>query len=563
MRYSILVDIYEKLENEPSKLKKTEILSELLKETSTEQLSKVVLLASGKIFPTQSEEKTGIADKIIIKTLVRTTGVTEKEIIKKFKKLGDLGLVVEECMKSKKQASLFKKELTIDLVFNNLQQLSKLEGKGSQERKMNFISQLLSSSKPKEAKYIVRTALETLRIGVAEGIIRDSIAQAFNVDKKAVEDAWFLNPDYGEITKIAKEKGKNGLKKINLTIGKPYIMMLGEKSPSLEEALNSYEEVMLEYKYDGIRTQIHKKEDDIKLFTRNLEDITDQFPDLVKLVKQAINCKDCIIEGETIGIDPKTNQPIPFKQLSRRIQRKYDIKEMSKKNPIRIYLFDAIRINGKNLINETYKSRRKELEKIIKPVKNKFELSHAIKTKDLKEAEKFYKQSLKDKQEGLMVKNLNAIYQPGRRVGQWLKVKPILEPLDLAIIKAEYGTGKRSNWFGSFTLGCIKDTQSDEYLPCGKLGTGLTDEEFKELTKRLKPLIIKEEGREVELLPKVIIEVAYEQIQKSPTYESGYALRFPRLIGFKTDRNFPNELEKLKRLFNQQFKSKSEKNKLD
>jgi len=306
-------------------------------------------------------------------------------------------------------------------------------------------------------------------------------------------------------------------------MGKPYIIMLGEKSPSLEEALNKYEEVMLEYKYDGIRTQIHKKGDDIKLFTRRLEDITNQFPDLVELVRKGIKCKDCIIEGETIGIDSENNQPIPFQQLSRRIKRKYDIKEMVKKIPVRIYLFDIVYVDGKNLVNESYKTRRKELEKIIKPIKNKY---------------------------------LQAKYQPGRRVGQWLKVKPILEPLDLAIIGAEHGTGKRLKWFGSFTLGCLKDPHSNQYLPCGKLGTGLTDEEFEELTKRLKPLIIQEEGREVKLRPEVIIEVAYEEIQKSPKYESGYALRFPRLIGFKNDRNLPNELEKLERLFNQQFKSK-------
>ena len=556
MKYSVLTDTYEKLEKEASKLKKTEILSKLLKKTSTEQLPKVVLLASGKIFSTQSEEKTGIADKIIIKTLIRTTGITEKEIIKKFRDLGDLGIVAEECIKSKKQVSLFKKELTIDLVFSNLQQLSKLEGKGSQERKMDLISQLLSSSKPGEAKYIVRTALETLRIGVAEGIIRDSIAQAFDVDKKTVENAWFLNPDYGEIAKTAKENGMKGLEKVNLTIGKPYIVMLGEKSPTLKEALETYEEVMLEYKYDGIRSQIHKKGDEIKIFTRSLEDVTNQFSDLVELARRGIKCENCIIEGETIGMDPENNQPIPFQQLSRRIQRKYDIKEMVKKIPIRIYLFDIVYVDGKNLINEIYETRRKELKKIIKPIKNKFELSHALITKNLKEAEKFYKESLKEKQEGLMVKNLQAKYQPGRRVGQWLKVKPILEPLDLAIIRAEHGTGKRLKWFGSFTLGCLKESQSNQYLPCGKIGTGLTDEEFEELTKRLKPLIIQEEGREVKLRPEVIIEVAYEEIQKSPKYESGYALRFPRLIRFKNDRNLPNELEKLERLFKQQFKSK-------
>ena len=260
-------------------------------------------------------------------------------------------------------------------------------------------------------------------------------------------------------------------------------------------------------------------------------------------------------KGEYIDyLNKKIKEKNPYK--AGEIAAKIIIKEMIKKIPIRIYLFDIVYVDGKNLTNESYETRRKELEKIIKPIKNKFELSHALITKNLKEAEKFYKESLKEKQEGLMVKNLQAKYQPGRRVGQWLKVKPILEPLDLAIIRAEHGTGKRLKWFGSFTLGCLKESQSNQYLPCGKIGTGLTDEEFEELTKRLKPLIIQEEGREVKLRPEVIIEVAYEEIQKSPKYESGYALRFPRLIRFKNDRNLPNELEKLERLFKQQFKSK-------
>ena len=336
MKYSILVDTYENLEKEPGKLKKTEILSKLLKKTSIDLLPKVVLLASGKVYPTQSEEKTGIAGKMMIKTITKTTGSTEKEIIERFKELGDLGSVAEDCIKSKKQHSLFKKELTIDLVFKNLQKLSQLTGKGSQERKLDLISELLMCAKPKEAKYIVRTALETLRIGVAEGTVRDAIAQAYGIDKKIVEYAWFLNPDYGEIAKIAKERGEKGLKKVRLTIGNPYIVMLGESSPNLKEAIEKYKEVMLEYKYDGIRVEIHKKGEKISLFTRRLEDVTDQFPDLVELAKKGIKSKDCIVEGEVVGVDPKTNQPIPFQQLSRRVQRKYDIKEMTKKIPIRI-----------------------------------------------------------------------------------------------------------------------------------------------------------------------------------------------------------------------------------
>ncbi len=552
MKYSTLVDTYEKLEKESGKLKKTEILAKLLEKTPTELLPQIVLLASGKIFPTKSEEKTGIANKMMIKTLSKTIGLTEKEVTKKFRELGDLGTVAEKCVEGKTQSSLLQKELTVSLVFDNLQKLSQIEGQGSQDRKMNLISELLTSSKPKEAKYIVRTALETLRIGVAEGITRDAISQAFGVDKKNVERAWFLNPNYGKIAKIAKEKGEGGLQKVNLTIGNPYIVMLGESAKTLEEALEKYEKPIIEYKYDGVRIEIHKKKDQITLFTRRLEDVTNQFPDLVELVKKGIKCEECIVEGELIGINPETNNPIPFQQLSRRIQRKYEIKKMTKKIPIRMYLFDLVFVDGKSYLNENYKKRRGKLEKIIEMTKDKFELSQSLVPKNLEEAKEFYQKASME-QEGVMVKNLEAEYQPGRRVGQWLKVKPILEPLDLAIVEAQWGTGKRSNWFGSFTLACLNE--SDKYLPCGKLGTGLSDEQFEKLTKELKDLVIKESGREVKLKPETIVEVGYEEIQKSPKYESGYALRFPRLIRFRPDRDKPNKLKKIENLYEKDSKT--------
>ncbi|MBD3155589.1 MAG: ATP-dependent DNA ligase [Candidatus Aenigmarchaeota archaeon] len=555
MKYSALVETYEKLEKESGKLKKTEILSNLLKKTPTNLLPKVVLLASGKIFPTKSEEKTGIANKMMIKTLSKTTGLSESEITGKFRDLGDLGSVAEECIKSKTQSSLAQKKLTVELVFNNLQKLSKIEGEGSQDRKVNLISELLSSSKPKEAKYIVRTSVETLRIGVAEGITRDAISKAFKVDKKMVERAWFLNPNYGKIAKIAKEEGENGLKKVSLTIGNPYIVMLGESAGNLEQAMGKYEDVIIEYKYDGVRIEIHKNKDKVLLFTRRLEDVTDQFPDLVKLAKKGIKSNKCIVEGELIGIDPKTNGSIPFQQLSRRVQRKYDIEKMTKEIPICMQLFDIVYLEGKSLLNKDYETRRKKLKETIKIIKGKFQLSQSLIPKNIKEAREFYQKASME-QEGIMVKNLKAKYQPGRRVGQWLKVKPILEPLDLAIISAEWGTGKRSSWFGSFTLGCLKNEVSDKYLACGKLGTGLSDEQFENLTKKLKDLVLEEKGREVKLKPEVVIEVGYEEIQESPKYESGYALRFPRLIRFRPDREKPNELKKIKNLFKQQFSSK-------
>lgn len=557
MRYSILADIYEELEKESGKLKKTDILSKLLSKIPSEILSQVVILASGKVFPAYSELETGVATKIMIRAITKATGISSNEIMRKFKEFGDLGLVAEECIKHRKQRVFFKKSLTVELAFKNMQKLAVLTGAGSQEKKLNLIAELLVSAEPKEARYIVRTILETLRIGVAEGIIRNAIAKTFDIDAETVENAWFLNSDYGEIAKIAKERGKRGLKTVKIELGKPIVIMLGEKAPSLKEALEKYENSILEYKYDGMRTQIHKKKDKIWIFTRRLENVTDQFPDLVNFAKEGIKVNECIIEGEVIGIDPKMSKPIPFQELSRRIQRKYDIGIMIKKIPVRIYLFDIVYLNEKSLFNEPYSKRRKILKKSIKVIPKKIEMSKSLVTKDLKKAQKFYKESLKEKQEGLMVKNLDARYQPGRRVGYWLKVKPIMETLELVIVGAEWGKGKRFHWLSSFTIAC-RDPDTGEYLPCGKLGTGLTDEQFEEFTKKLKGLILEEKGIEVKIKPEVVIEVAYEEIQKSPTYESGYALRFPRLQRVREDRKPENcdTIDRVTKLFKSQGKTR-------
>ncbi len=520
-------------------------------------LPKVILLVSGKVFPSYSEEKTGIANQMMIKAISKSTGISESEINNKLKTLGDLGLVAEDCIKRKEQRTLSQKSLTIENVYENMQKLSTITGSGSQERKLNLIAELLTSAEPKEAKYIVRSILEILRIGVAEGIIRDSIAKAFNVNSKIVENAWFLRANYGEIAKIAKQQGEAGLKKVRIELGKPIMVMLGEKSPTLEKALGLYEKPFLEYKYDGVRIQIHKKDDKIWLFTRRLEDVTKQFPDLVKYAKKAIKAKECLIEGEVIGIDLETKRPVPFQQLSKRIQRKYEIEKIVKEIPIKMNIFDIIYIDGRTLLDEKFENRRKIIEKIISPISNKFELAKQLETKDLKKAQKFYEESLNSNQEGLMIKNSQAKYQAGRRVGQWTKVKPIMESLDLVIISAEWGKGKRSNWLSSFEIAC-REPNTGKLLACGKLGTGLKDEQFKELTKKLEKLIIESTGTKVRLKPKIVIEAAYEEIQKSPKYKSGFALRFPRLIRFRLDKDIEevDTKDRINKLYKQQFMKK-------
>ncbi|HLD56922.1 MAG TPA: ATP-dependent DNA ligase [archaeon] len=541
MHYSKLVSVYELLEKTPARLQKIDQIAELLKDAETEVLPKVSLLIQGRIFPSWDERVIGVAKKMVIKIIAQTTGFSEQDIVEKYNKIGDLGLVVEEMVSKKRQKTFFQKQLTVDKVFENLQKVAAIEGDGSVERKVSLISELLTNAKPEEAKYIVRTVLEELRVGVAEGVLRDAIGKAFEVNPVDVENAWFILPDYGEVAKIAKLKGESGLKKVEIELGIPINVLLAEKSPSLEEALQTFENVALEFKFDGARAIIHKKGAKIWIFTRRLEDVTHAFPDIVELVKKNVKADNCILDSEAVGLDPKTKKPVAFQALSTRIKRKYDIEKSVKEIPVQVNLFDIVYLDGKSLFDLPLRERYALLKKSVRTTEN-FRLADHLETKDLKEAEKFYKKSLEEGEEGLIVKNMDAKYQPGRRVGYWLKIKPTMENLDLVIVGGVHGTGKRTGWIGSLILGC-RDEKTGEFLECGMLGTGIKEKKeqegdltLDELTKMLKPLIISESGNEIKVKPKIVIEVAYEEIQKSPTYNSGFALRFPRFISLRVEK---------------------------
>ncbi len=550
MKYLELSKLLEKIESTTKRLEITKYLTEFLKNVPKDELEKVVMLLRGSVFPEWSDKVIGVADKLMIKAISLSSGASEKEVIEKWKEIGDLGHVAEYLIKNKKQTTLTSEELTVEKVFNNLKKLAEIEGKGSVEKKIFLISELLSNAKPIEARYVVRTILGILRVGVGEGAIRDSISQAFNCDKKLVERAYYLTCDYSIVAKIAAEEGDAGLKKIKMKIGTPIKVMLFLKANNMKEGFERVgRPCAIEYKYDGLRLQIHKEGDNITLYTRRLENVTKMFPEVVKHVKECVK-EDCIIEGEGVGYDPNTHEFKAFQEISKRIKRKYDIEKMAKELPIVVFLFDLL-YHKKSFIDKQFKERRKELEKVIEPKKWKIELAEQLITDNDKKAELFYKKALEDNQEGVMMKNLEAPYQPGTRVGYGVKIKPIEETLDLAIIGAIWGQGRRSHWLSSFILAC-KD--GDKYLEIGKLGTGLSDKQFEEITKKLKPLIIEEKGKEVKLAPEIIVEVGYQEIQKSPTYSSGFALRFPRLIRFRPDKDEPDSLDKVKRIYESQKK---------
>jgi DNA ligase-1 len=339
--------------------------------------------------------------------------------------------------------------------------------------------------------------------------------------------------------------------------------MLGEKAESIKEVVEEFGKVAAEYKYDGMRAQIHKDGEKIWIYTRRLEDVTRQFPDVAEICKRHLKPRQCIVEGEVIAVD-KNLTPLPFQILSQRIQRKYDIEKMVQEIPVIINLFDVVFVDGEMLFDKTFAERRKMLEKIVSVKPGKIVVAKQIISDSVKELEKFYKEALDAKQEGLFLKVLDSKYVFGRHVGGWYKIKPTMETLDLAIIGATWGTGKRAGWLGSFILGC-RDEKTGKFLECGMLGTGVkekktspTDITFEELTEMLKPFIISEKGSSVKFKPKIVISVDYQEIQVSPNYESGFALRFPRFVALRQDKG-PEDvdtIERIKYLYELQKKSK-------
>jgi len=534
MRYSELCSVYAQIEGTAKKLEKADIIAGFLPKVPSTELGAVMLLLQGRVFPAWSEEETGVASKLAVKAISKATGIDERKIIAKVNDTGDYGLAAEHFANAKKQQKLFTKPLDILEVHEKLQKLSLVTGAGSVGKKLSLISELIGNSQPIEARYLTRTILGELRIGVAEGIVRDALSKAYNIPVETVERAYGIANDFSRVAKVAKEQGAAGLDQIEMEIGKPLKVMLAQKVSNVQEAIATLGKCAFEYKYDGARMQIHKKGILVRIFTRRLDEVTKQFPDIAEMVRNNISAKECIIEGEAIATDPKTGKPLPFQSLSRRIKRKYDIEKVLTEIPCRLNLFDINFLNGKNMLSTPFVERRKALENIVKE-SNLFVLARQIVTDSPEEAEKFYQEALEMKQEGLMAKKLEAGYKPGSRVGHMLKIKPTMETLDLVIVGAEWGEGRRAKWLASFLLAC-RDTETGEFPPIGRMGTGLSDELFKEMTETLKPLILKETGKEVSIHPKIVVEVAYEEIQKSPTYGSGYALRFPRMIKVREDR---------------------------
>jgi DNA ligase-1 len=564
MLYSKLAELYQKVSETTKRLEKIDILSKFL-EDLPEKDKDVLYLLIGEIYPDYDERKIGISNQLAIKAISKSAGIDSEKVVQEWKKIGDLGKVAEKLIHSKKQSNLFSKSLlTTEKVLENLKKLPELEGTGTINKKLSLITELLTNASSLEALYLTRTLIGDLRIGIQGSTIREALAKAFfDTEKetsKTIQEAIDSSNDLGEVFLIAKKGKIKEFEKVDLEVGKPIKAMLAQKAENIEDGFEKLgKPCAIEYKYDGFRLIIHKQGEKIWLFTRRLENVTSQFPEAVEYIKKYVGGNSFILDSEAVGFDKKTKEYTPFQAISQRIRRKYEIEKLKEELPVELNVFDILYYNGKSLLKEPFKKRSEIVRKIIRNTPYKIVHSKQIITSDEKKAKEFYKKALHDNQEGIMMKNLDAIYQPGSRVGHMLKMKPSEKDLDLVITGAEYGTGKRSGWLSSFILSC-RGKKQNEFLEIGKVGTGIKEKadqgeiNFDKLNELLKPLIISEKGKEVKIKPKVIVSVTYQEIQHSPNYNSGWALRFPRITAMRPDKPISEitNLEEVERDFKNQ-----------
>jgi DNA ligase-1 len=448
-------------------------------------------------------------------------------------------------LSKKRQVSLYRGQLTVEKVFDGVKRLPEITGGGSVDRKIDIISELLADADPLEAKFIVKTVLGDLRIGVAEGRLRDAIAAAFGLDPEKVEHAYMLTTDYSLVAKAAVQGGEKAVEKLGVSVGHPVSPMLAQRAESPGEILERMGgKAAFEIKLDGIRMQVHRDGERLQLFTRRMEDYTSMFPDMIPSLKKSLKPKRMIVDGELVAIDKKTGKPMPFQEVLKR-RRKYEIKAASEQIPVQIHLFDVLLMDNKVLMDEPYEKRRATLEQVVREEEGKVMVVKQKVLKDPEEVKKFADHAVKIGHEGLVSKDLGSTYRAGRREFAWLKLKPTLETLDLVTVGALYGKGRRAGSFGSYVM-AARDEESDRFKTVTKCGSGYTDEDLEELTELFKKIQLKKPHPDVHIEldcdayfePSIVFEITFEEIQKSPAekHSSGYGLRFPRFIRMRVDR---------------------------
>ncbi len=554
MEFSTLAEIFQKMEKTSKRIELTDILVELLKKTPKEILPNVVYLLQGIIRPNFEGVELGIAEKLAIRAISKSSGLSIKKIEDDYREGGDLGLTALNILKLKTQTTFTAEKITVERVYDTLFKIAKLEGKGSQDLKMKYISSMLNDATPVEAKFVMKILLGTLRLGVAENTVMDALAIAFTgkkENKEEIENAYNVSSDLGKVSLVIATYGIEEIKKFKISLFNPIRPMLADRVKSETEAIKKMPQLFAaEYKLDGERVQIHKQMNKIILFSRRLENITQYYPDIIENAGKSINVDEGIFEAEIVPINENTGEFLPFQELMHR-RRKHKLEEAVLQYPITVNFFDVLYFDDKNCLNLEYTKRREILEKVVKE-DNFSKLVPMSLVKNENEIEDFLENSINSGCEGLMLKTPNAGYRAGARGSNWLKLKreyrnELGDSLDLVVIGAYFGRGRRTGLYGTLLLGTY-NPEKDNFPSICKVGTGFTDESLDQLYQILSnkvilkknPRVISEMEADVWLEPELVLEVVASEITLSPIHKtglnlvrenSGFALRFPKFTG--------------------------------
>lgn len=603
MKFSKFAKYLQKLEETTKRLEMTSILTDLITELSPEETDKALYLASGYLEAPFEGIKFNTADKMMIRTIEQTFSTPKEPNLKKkiqtlYKKFGDLGSVVYELKKSSKKST----DLSISEVYSKLFEIAQIEGTGSQEQKAAKTSALLKELEPLPAKHVTRIILGTMRLGFTELTIIAALAQFLSAEyrrsveygrkkktlTKQIEAKYNIYPDIGFIAKRIKEKGVDGIHLINIETGVPILSQKCQRVSGIEEIPERIKHMWAEFKFDGTRVQLHfdknKKMTDgktaqsnlfgaekegflVRSYTRNLEETTHQYPEIIEAAKKQIKARSVILDGEGIGFNRETGRFLPFQETMQR-KRKYDVAETAKNIPLKYFVFDILYLNGKSLIEKSLKERRKILTETIAPG-NVIKVDEYLETEKFEELEEYFQKAKSQGLEGIVVKTPEKAYEAGGRSYSWVKYKSadrdlLTDSIDCVVLGYYYGKGIRSKFgIGGFLVG-VYDKEKDSFKTISKVGTGLTEEEWVKLKQMCDKIKIKEKPTNVEMhkifkpsvfvKPQLVVEIGADEISVSPTHTAGYALRFPRLLKFREDKS-PTEattLNEIKKMFKNQ-----------
>jgi DNA ligase-1 len=580
------------IEAEPADLEIVSLVSELFIRAGNEgeeTLSTVVRFVKGTVFPAWSSQTLDVGPALLHETIAQAAGpnIDSADVENRLADYGEIGAVAASYdLSGQRGLSAFTTStsdpLTITRVNDTLRAVASASGDGSESRRRDLLFGLFSKASSSEARILARLTLGEMRIGVGTGTVRDAIISGFiqpptdndiesakthedaqpapvasqsqtdntdvsisedeqtersNPDSSAnsdsaavVERALQVSNDYGMVATVARNQGRAGLADISLEVGRPIQAMLAQAADSVD-AVDTWDAVAVETKFDGARVQIHTDGESVSLYSRNMENVTDPLPEIVEFISQRVTVP-AILDAEVVAVSDDGN-PLAFQEVLRRFRRKYDIDAMRDSVSLNVYVFDCLHVDDTDLLDMSLRQRRDKLRGLFETTDALSPFQITTETDVIAQART---QALSNGHEGVMLKDPDSTYNPGSRGQHWLKHKPDVETLDLVVTGAEWGEGRRANVFGTFVVSARTTADEPQFEPLGKVATGLTDDQLDALTEQLRPHVRSEDGQTVMIEPAIVVEVGYEAIQRSPTYTSGFALRFPRVVGIRHDK---------------------------